>query len=286
MAGRNGQSQRADGASTAMKNWRKCSGQAAERKWVRLKVSVRRGVSPHFFRGEGREVAEKAAGLTPAPSVPDTFNHTQVMGKPFSDQTTVIEAAKAAMRQQVRGRLSRMPPALQAQDSAKARELLKRQPLWNEARSILFFAPLPGEPDVWPLLAEALGEGKETALPRFDGERLCYTICAVRNLSRDITGGRFEIREPAAHCATFPRNRLDLLLVPGIAFDPQGHRLGRGKGYYDRLLAALSGERCGVGFDEQIVGEIPLASHDQAMNWILTPTRWLRASAGPGQRSA
>ncbi len=207
-------------------------------------------------------------------------------GRSFVEQSTLTDASKAAMRQQVRGVLARMPPALQAQCSAKARELLQRQALWNEARSVLFFAPLPGEVDVWPLLAEALAARKQTALPRFDRERRCYTICAVRNLDSDIGRGRFGIREPAPHCSTFPRNRLDLLLVPGIAFDLQGRRLGRGKGYYDRLLAALSGERCGVGFDEQVFDEIPLASHDQAVNWILTPTRWLRVSVGPGQRSA
>jgi 5-formyltetrahydrofolate cyclo-ligase len=54
-----------------------------------------------------------------------------------------------------------------------------------------------------------------------------------------------------------------------------GRRLGRGKGYYDRLLAAVRGAKCGVAFDQQVVSEIPVEPHDILMNFTLTPTRWL-----------
>ncbi|MEO7298989.1 MAG: 5-formyltetrahydrofolate cyclo-ligase, partial [Verrucomicrobiota bacterium] len=62
-------------------------------------------------------------------------------------------------------------------------------------------------------------------------------------------------------------------------FDLTGRRLGRGKGFYDRLLAEIPGTKCGVCFDEQIVEEIPTESHDVRMDYVLTPTRWL-ATAG------
>jgi len=68
--------------------------------------------------------------------------------------------------------------------------------------------------------------------------------------------------------------RLDLALVPGVAFDLNGHRLGRGKGYYDRLLAMLTGPACGVAFDQQIVSQVPNEPHDVRLSCILTPTRW------------
>jgi 5-formyltetrahydrofolate cyclo-ligase len=68
---------------------------------------------------------------------------------------------------------------------------------------------------------------------------------------------------------------LDFILVPGVAFDLSGRRLGRGKGYYDRLLKQTRGTTCGVAFDEQIVGEIPVEPHDLNVNCILTPTRWI-----------
>jgi len=70
-------------------------------------------------------------------------------------------------------------------------------------------------------------------------------------------------------------NRLDFILVPGVAFDLQGRRLGRGKGFYDQILAVVRGTVCGVAFDQQITPEIPVEPHDAVVNCILTPTRWI-----------
>jgi 5-formyltetrahydrofolate cyclo-ligase len=69
---------------------------------------------------------------------------------------------------------------------------------------------------------------------------------------------------------------VDLILVPGLAFDLRGHRLGRGKGYYDQLLRGLGGITCGVAFDQQIVAGIPVEPHDVRVNRVLTPTRWIQ----------
>src|SRR5207249_271552 len=160
--------------------------------------------------------------------------------------------------------------------STQACALLKSQPIWQESSSLLFFAPLPEELDVWPLLHDALRAGKTVALPSFSPASANYGACQVADLACDLKTGRFGIREPGDHCQNLPLNRLDLILVPGIAFDLVGRRLGRGKGFYDRLLAAASGVRCGVAFDEQIVDELPAAPHDACVNCILTPTRWIR----------
>ena len=69
-------------------------------------------------------------------------------------------------------------------------------------------------------------------------------------------------------------NRLDLVLVPGVAFDLNGRRLGRGKGYYDRLLAEFEGWTCGVAFDQQVVEAVPSEPHDMRLTCLVTPTRW------------
>jgi 5-formyltetrahydrofolate cyclo-ligase len=86
--------------------------------------------------------------------------------------------------------------------------------------------------------------------------------------------GKFGVREPVASCEKIVLKHLDLILVPGLAFGLDGHRLGRGKGFYDRLLAVLHGPACGVAFDEQIVSVLPVEPHDLRLNCILTPTRW------------
>ena len=188
---------------------------------------------------------------------------------------TNLEDSKLALRTQVRQAVSAMPEAQRVVAAGQARSRLKEQPLWKSAQSILFFAPLPEELDIWPLLAEGLSLGKIVALPRFVAETKSYAACRVRNLEQDLRSGQFGIREPGDRCPDLSLNRLDLILVPGVAFDLHGRRLGRGKGFYDQLLAVAGGKSCGVAFDEQIVTNIPVEPHDIYVNCILTPTRWI-----------
>jgi len=187
-----------------------------------------------------------------------------------------IQEAKLAFRRRVRERLAAMTADQRAAASTQARALLRSQSQWKNAVSVLFYAPVQWELDVWPLVAEALSTGKTIALPRFAAETNSYFACRIQNPTQDLKSGKYGIREPADHCAKDPLlKRLDLILVPGVAFDLRGRRLGRGKGFYDRLLAALSGTTCGVAFDQQIVKELPVAPHDAHVNCILTPTRWI-----------
>ena len=187
---------------------------------------------------------------------------------------------KNALRARIRGELKKMTPTERVAASVQACARLTQQDIWQKAQTVLFYAPLPEELDVWPLLMSALAAGKTVSLPRFDAEQKGYVACHIKDAARDLRAGQFGIREPGEMCARISLNRLDLILVPGIAFDLNGYRLGRGKGYYDRLLAEAGGPTCGVAFDEQIVGQIPTEPHDVRLNCILTPTRW-RCAAGP-----
>jgi 5-formyltetrahydrofolate cyclo-ligase len=184
-----------------------------------------------------------------------------------------IQAAKVALRKQIRGALQKISQVARNAMSAQIRDRLKEQTLWKNAGSVLFFAPLPDEPDVWPLLEDRLAAGKIAALPRFDSASNGYVACRVQNLQSDIVTGQFGIREPRANCVEIPLNRLDLVLVPGVGFDLQGRRLGRGRGFYDRMLADVDGIKCGIAFDEQVVNEVPAGPQDVRLNIILTPTR-------------
>jgi 5-formyltetrahydrofolate cyclo-ligase len=189
-------------------------------------------------------------------------------------QNTIREA-KRALRTQIGALLKEIALGEQVTASARARALLKQQAVWQTAQWILFFAPLPGELDIWPLLAEALSAGKKVALPRFAPETRAYETRQVLDLGADVQVGHFGIREPHRGCAPLPSPRLDLILVPGVAFDVHGRRLGRGKGYYDQLLKGLRGTTCGVAFDQQFVAEVPAGPHDVCLDCLLTPTRWI-----------
>ncbi len=183
---------------------------------------------------------------------------------------------KASLRSTTREKLKALAPTERGLFSFEARALLEKQPVWQNAKTILFFAPLPDELDIWPSLAVASSAGKQVFLPRFLTDTKSYTACHVKTPDTDLRLGQFGIREPAESCPEIPLNRLDLILVPGVAFDLHGRRLGRGKGFYDRLLAAVRGTTCGVAFDEQIVNEVPVEPHDVVLNCILTPSRWVQ----------
>lgn len=186
----------------------------------------------------------------------------------------MIQNAKSNLRQKIRAQLEKISPAVRAVESIGLCERLKAQ--IPSAHTILFFAPLPDEPDIWPVLELSLALGTNCALPFFDAEKKTYGAKRLKNLAADIVTGKFGVREPAAGCAEIALDKFDLILVPGMAFDLSGNRLGRGKGFYDRILAEASGIKCGVCHNFQLLEKIPSEPHDANVDFILTPSRCLK----------
>ncbi len=186
-----------------------------------------------------------------------------------------ITEMKAEMRTRVRAEVEQLTRAQREDAAVEICARLVEQPAWVKARSVMLFAPLPDEPNVRALFPAALDAGKLVALPRFNALLGDYEAAVIRDLDKDCVEGKFGVLEPSAMCETVDLKRLDLILVPGVAFGWQGHRLGRGKGFYDRLLAEVSGQTCGVGFDQQVVSTLPVEPHDVRLNCILTPSHWL-----------
>lgn len=183
--------------------------------------------------------------------------------------------AKALLREQIRARVKSLSPTALRSSSAALCARLRAQRAWQESKTVLLFAPLPDEPDVWPLLAEALAANKIVALPSFVSATNTYVARRIIDPTRDLIAGKFGVREVAELSPEMDLNQLDLVLAPGVAFDLHGRRLGRGKGFYDRLLAGVRGTKCGVAFDEQLVEAVPVGPLDIPLNCILTPTRWI-----------
>lgn len=144
---------------------------------------------------------------------------------------------------------------------------LARLDLFQKASSILLFAPLPGEPDPFPL-KEAL-PGRNFLYPRIEGEELTLYLQTPDSI---WTTGPFGLREPDVR--TWERREpdaIEIALIPGLAFDASGGRLGRGKGYYDRLLGSsvFRGLKVGVCMEWQLVETLPCASHDIRMDLVV-----------------
>jgi 5-formyltetrahydrofolate cyclo-ligase len=187
-----------------------------------------------------------------------------------------VAAQKAAVRERVRAKLRELTPPERAARSATLRECVLRSPIWAGAKRVLLFHSLPDEPDLDALIRAALAEGKLVALPRYSAALGAYEAALIQSLSQDCASARYGVVEPAAHCPRSELNQLDFALVPGVAFDPAGRRLGRGKGYYDQLLERFHGIKCGVAFDCQIVAELPEEPHDVILNCLATPSRWMQ----------
>ena len=182
---------------------------------------------------------------------------------------------KHRLRQEMKAALRALAPEDRDAGSRAIHHRLRAQPLWNEAKAVLLFCALPEEPDLSPLLHELLREGRIACLPRYETGTGNYRAARIQSVDHDLRPGRFGVLEPANSCSELDMNRLDLVLAPGLGFSPAGTRLGRGRGFYDRLLSRTNARKCGVAFDCQINPVIPAESHDILMNHIVTPTQWL-----------
>lgn len=184
-----------------------------------------------------------------------------------------VQDSKAGLRSKMRAALASVTPAVRMAASIEISERLKVQ--MQSAHAILFFSPLPDELNIWPLLEESLAGNKIIALPFYDSAKKNYTARQIK-MTAELVAGKFGVREPAASCSEILLDKFDLVLVPGLAFDTSGNRLGRGQGFYDSLLADASGVKCGVCYDGQLLDKIPAEPHDAKVNFVFTPSRCVR----------
>jgi 5-formyltetrahydrofolate cyclo-ligase len=178
---------------------------------------------------------------------------------------------KGRIRREVRDRLRGVSGPAWKAAAEQVMGLVGRHPAWARARMIGGYVPLLDELDLSDLLRQALAEGRRVAVPSFDGATGSYGYREIRDWAADLRPGKYGIGEPGAECPAVPVTSLDFILVPGIAFDVLGGRLGRGKGFYDRLLNQAVGVTCGVGLDEQFIACVPVEAHDIPMNLIAVP---------------
>lgn len=169
-----------------------------------------------------------------------------------------VAAEKHVVRALVRERLRTMSGAERERQSALIRGWLGPRVATG---TVLAFAPLPEEVDLWPLLARLAPLGR-LVLPRVaTGGSL--TLHRVAKLDA-LRAGPLRLREPGPESTLVSPELIDVVLVPGLAFTAEGDRLGRGRGMFDRLLASFGPEvqTIGVGFAEQRLAALPCEPHD------------------------
>ena len=144
---------------------------------------------------------------------------------------------------------------------------------------VMAYLALPGEVDVDPFITAALGRGVVVGVPVTDTANQSLSIARLESLdAASMTKGPMGIREPVAQGRVLldPLS-VDAVVVPGVAFDIRGGRMGYGGGFYDRLLPRMrpGTPLIGVAFDRQVFDSIPMEPHDSRMDVLVTPTRVL-----------
>ncbi len=189
-----------------------------------------------------------------------------------------LDRAKAALRAQAREARRTVPPGARAAHGRAIAERMLRLPEIAGASAVLLYGASPEEADPG-VLEDALRElGKRIAYPRVTGER----ELAIHWVdSRDVLAeGPYCLLQPTAEAPSATLRELSAIVVPGVAFDPEGNRLGYGGGFYDALLADPIGTppAIGVAFDEQVFDEVPHAAWDRPVDVLVTPTRTVRCA--------
>jgi 5-formyltetrahydrofolate cyclo-ligase len=174
---------------------------------------------------------------------------------------------KHGLRAQMRDKRNAIPPHAYAQKSALVREKLESLEQFKKSEHILVYLSKEKEVDSHGLVRDLINKNKSVYAPKVHGQDLhAYHI----HRWSDLEPGQFDILEPINHHERIPLEKLDLILVPGIAFTPDGHRIGYGKGYYDALLKDMDAIKIGLAFEEQIVDDFPREDHDIPVDIVIT----------------
>ncbi len=191
-------------------------------------------------------------------------------------QTTAEE--KKALRRAMRSRRQALDQNAVRQMSALAQQRILVLPAWQKATTVLAYAAVKGELQVDQLIEDAWSRGVRVLLPRCRPQEPGAMDVACVQCTDDVSAGAFSIPEPDP--ATCPAERLDeqdagpdLVLVPGLAFDRKGRRLGQGGGYYDRLLAKPAFQASlwvGVCYGFQLIEHVPAEPWDTCMHYVCT----------------
>ena len=182
-----------------------------------------------------------------------------------------MDALKRAMRQEIARRVEALGAEERSRASLTACRMLVSLNMFKEAESVLAFAPMPDEIDTAHLMRACLDAGKRLYLPLVRWKSRQMEAVEVADLDGDIVLDKTGIPGPRPGGATADGSEIDLVVVPGRAFDFEGGRLGRGGGFYDRLLAGPGRRRAVViAFNCQMVEKVPVSEHDVPIDVVVT----------------
>ncbi len=184
-----------------------------------------------------------------------------------------IEVEKSKIRETVLNQLKIQPLSERSRKNEKILNQISQLNSFQKSKVIMFYVAMNEEVDTVPLLKKVLQENRTVTVPFVDKKNSSLLSVQILDPQKDLAPGSYGILEPKEHLIKpFDLKRLDLVLVPGIAFDRKGRRLGRGKGYYDRFLKSLPPhvETIGLAYDFQLMETIPVNDLDIAVSRVIS----------------
>jgi len=182
------------------------------------------------------------------------------------------------MKKDIRSTILKKRSSIPRSEVQKKSKLIKERVFqmqeFKEAKTILFYVSYDNEVDTHEMIRESLGMKKHVVVPKTDMNNRTI-ICSSLTRWDDLLSGAYNILEPRRECVNeVSPESIDLMIIPGVAFDCQGNRIGHGMGYYDRLLQKKIITHCvGLAFELQIVESIPSEKHDVKVEKIVTEER-------------
>ena len=180
---------------------------------------------------------------------------------------------KAQLRKICLHRLKEQKEAQRRQRSGKIWRKVLRLTAFRQARVVCCYVALPYEVQTWQMIESMLAKGKRVVVPVAKPQTRRLLLSELRDPARELTRGAHGVLEP--HRKAFRPvsvRQVDLVLVPGVAFDRRGFRLGHGQGYFDRFLASVPKDTptVGLAFRFQLFDCLPTAAHDRAVSAVVT----------------
>ena len=181
--------------------------------------------------------------------------------------------SKEILRDEIKKRLKNVSPGEFNSQGEKAAAILRASPIWASHKTVFLFLSMKAEIETRTLMEAAFQDEKIVFAPKVEGDRIVfYPISSARGPWRT---GPFGIKEPPdgkpAEAGDFPA----LIITPGLAFDREGRRMGRGRGYYDRFFQELGNDTrqyhaLGLCMDFQLVDKVPVEKYDKKVHSLLT----------------
>ncbi len=196
---------------------------------------------------------------------------------------------KRQLRRRMRGLRASLPPDVRQARSAAIAAAVLALDAWTTAGTVALFASLGDEVDAAPLFAAARAQGKRVVLPVVPpepGPMRWRVALQDDGTETPRAPNPWGIDEPTEAAPEVAPAEIDLVVVPALVIDPRGHRVGYGRAYYDQTLPALTRAlRVVVGYEFQLLAEVPAEEHDVPGHWVITDQRSHRAEDAPAARS-